>query len=217
MKVSCRALIIIAVVALATACGQTPADDVDADAMTTAMQGLRLQFDSKPDIPGDAGGDYDARIETASFQLRNLRAIGDAAPGDERTRVAELTIAWTNETQPGLVLFDSAPLGLYSQVSTEIVAYSITGTVKVNDTTYQFQIEDTPPTAIQVMTQLENVTVTAGEITEVTLRVDIEEPVRELNWSLLPPNGSGVIVVDSNSDDIDEVRDELDELLEQED
>ena len=39
-------------------------------------------------------GDYDAEIETVSLALVDVRAIGDSAPGDERTTAPSVGLDW---------------------------------------------------------------------------------------------------------------------------
>ena len=164
-------------------------------------------------LPDSVGGPYDAYIEAASFRLRNLRAIGDAAPGDERTTLSDLTVGWGNEASAPTVLFDEAPLGLYSQISAEITQYTITGTVNVNNTVYPFQIIDIPPVAISTTTSLSGVMVVAGEITTVVVELQVKDIVKELDWDGVSPNGDGVLVVDGNDINIGEIRDDVSDLF----
>ena len=197
---------------LAIGCGQTPDDDVDAG--SDPIGGLEVTFHSEPEVPDSVGGDYDAYVDTARFHLRNFRAIGDAAPGDDRTRVDDLTLTWSDGVEPQPVVFPDAPAGFYSQVSAEILDYRITGTAKVNDVVYPFEISDTPPTPISTMQRLDGVTVVATKRSTIKVEVEFKEAVAEFDWSSIAPNGDGVIIVDANSVGIGGVRDELRELLE---
>ncbi len=207
--------LIIVFTAFVVACGTDPGPgtgDAGADAMETPMGGLRLLFDSVPDIPDSAGGPFDARIDTATIRLRNLRAIGDAAPGDERTRVEDLTLRWTDETQPGAVVFANAPLGLYSQVAAEIVEYTITGSVKIMDVTYPFEIEDNPP-PISVVASIDGTMVSAGEVEDVTIKIQIGDVVTDIDWADQEIEDN-MIELESDDPDISDVREEMSELFE---
>ena len=46
--------------------------------------GLVLEFRGVPTLPASLGGDFDAELEEVRLDLENVRAVGDAAPGDER-------------------------------------------------------------------------------------------------------------------------------------
>lgn len=208
-----RAFILLAVLG-AVACGHDPGGDDDPVDAGDANGGLTLSFKAQPDVPGSAGGDFDVFIGTASVVTKDLRAIGDAAPGDERTRVDSLVLGWTDESEPKPVDFADAPLGLYSQVRAEIVSYTMTGTVKLNDTTYPFEITDTPPVPLSASTTLSGgVTVVAGETTNVELTIRLGEVLKELNWDQLEIE-DGTVTLDEGDSEIDDLRDHMLELLE---
>ena len=77
-----------------------------------------------------------ARLEEVRLDLENVRAVGDAAPGDSRTsRVDSLRLEWWGgdddgrrpQNEPVVVTFDQAPPGLYSNVVAELSAYRMQG------------------------------------------------------------------------------------------
>ena len=80
---------------------------------------------------------------------------------------------------------------------------------------FPFKIVDTPPVPIPATTQLTGVTVIAGVVTVVTLELRVEELIKEFDWASVTPNGDGVLEVDG--DDLEEIRDEFDDLLNHED
>jgi len=207
-----RHILIFAALALIAACGQNPGDDDSVDA-GSAQGGLELDPVSRPDIPGSAGGSYNVFIATAHVDINDLRAIGDAAPGDERTRVAQLSLGWNDESTPTSILFADAPLGLYSQVLGELTSYRITGTVKVSDTTYPFEIDDTPPSPLSIRTGLDGVVVVAGQTTQVDLVFRLGDVLNDINWADADVE-DGTIVIDGSSTGINDLRDHMRELFE---
>src|SRR4029079_15907615 len=135
--------------------------------------GLVLEFHGMPMLTASLGGDFNAELEEVRIVLENVRAVGDAAPGDERTTRDELRLDWYGASdddggdpannEPVLVTFDQAPPGLYSNIYSEVVHYRMQGQVEVESNEREFDINDSPSTALAISISLGGVTLEAGE------------------------------------------------------
>jgi hypothetical protein len=134
-----------------------PDAGADGDGATTG--GLTFKFSTSPTLPNVTDG---LTVTEIRLSLHDVRAIGDAAPGDNRTYLPELDLEWrTDNTGPQVVSFPMAPPGIYSALDAHfgggggsghrLVAggpgggggtYDIRGTVVVNGQTYPFEVED---------------------------------------------------------------------------
>src|SRR5664279_1045660 len=120
--------------------------------------GLSITWATSPSsIPGAVGGE-DGSITTMKFRVLNLRVVGDAGPGDDRTSVNSIELDWAASTKPSPVTFADAPSGLYSHVilvaDGNLINYSyeLAGTTKLDGNTMPYQIHDRTPLAISLDT-----------------------------------------------------------------
>src|SRR6185436_4514443 len=89
----------------------------------------------------------DVTVSQIHVSIRDVRALGDAAPGDDRTTQDRAQIALPDE--PAEIRFDEAPPGRYSSFEFEIdraqdgeSAWDMAGSVHFNGEDWPFAIED---------------------------------------------------------------------------
>ena len=180
--------------------------------------GLVLEFRGVPALSADLGGTWDAELDEVRLDLENVRAVGDAAPGDERTSRDQLRLEWWGErdgdggddgqNDPVVVTFDQAPPGLYSNVFAELVTYRMEGSVVVDvegGGERDFKIDDDPSPGIAISIPLGGVTLEAGETRRVTIEVSCAAAVVDTPWDQVEED-SGDLVVDDGSPEITAVR-----------
>jgi hypothetical protein len=173
--------------------------------------GLTITWATSPSsIPGDTGGD-DGSITTMTFRVANLRVIGDASAGDDRTSVDSIELDWAAGATPNAVSFADAPAGLYSKVillaDGNLIDYSyeLAGTTKLDGNTLPYQIHDRSPLAISLdtSTMLEpNQTASLG----ITIRID--QALQSLDFHKLS-NQSGTLVLDTFDDAMGDFRNKM--------
>jgi len=179
--------------------------------------GLVLEFHGVPALTAELGGDFGAELEEVRIDLENVRAVGDAAPGDSRTTRDQLRLEWYGgdddggepaNNEPVLVTFDQAPPGLYSNVYAELTDYRMQGKVVVETNERDFDIDDSPSTPLAISIPLGGVTLEAGETRHVSIDVSCADAVRETRWDEVGEE-DGNLVVDSGSPQIAAVRETM--------
>ena len=243
-----RALAIAALVILAPACGGEPGVGADAapgpggdggpDGGDGGLPGagLVLDIEGGPGLPATLGGTYSPVATRARLELENVRVIGDAAPGDERTTEAFVLLAWPDagddgedaedEPQAGgaeddggggegdaegdeaevRIVFASAPPGIYSRVLCQVTRYELSGTVQLGETTAPFAIVDQPATPLSVSIDLGGVLLEANTSSRIQIEVDVDEAILAPAWDQIDPDGEGVLRIGAGSPEIDAVR-----------
>lgn len=179
--------------------------------------GLVLEFRGVPTLDAELGGDFSLVLEDVRLDLENVRAVGDAAPGDSRTSRDELRLEWWGSddgedpnNEPVIVTFDQAPPGLYSNVFAELEHYEMQGTVEVEqDNERDFDIRDTPSSSLAISIPLGGVMLEAGETRRVVVEVACGAAVLGVPWGELTPEDDGDYVVDSESPQIGAVSDAM--------
>jgi len=175
-----RSCLLLLVAALG--CGP-PEDQPDAD---TAMGGLEVRW-SGQGFDTEVGG---ARVEQLRLSLRDVRAVGDAAPGDDRTYLAavEIELSGTNER---LIEFDQAPPGRYSVLEQRIAprvsgeeSWVLLGKVIIDSEEYNLEIEDLASSSLGL--SLAGLNLTAGETRTVHVSVDVPAIVAGIDWASVP-------------------------------
>ena len=247
-----RAFAIAALVVLAPGCGGEPGAGPDAapapdgdggpdegdGGLPTA--GLVLDIEGGPELPAALGGTYSARATRARLELENVRVIGDAAPGDERTTEAFVLLAWPDGAGDGgggearrgdgdgagegegddaevRIVFPSAPPGIYSRVLCQVTRYELSGTVELGETTAPFAIVDQPATPLSVSIDLGGVLLEANATGRIQIEVDVDEAILAPDWDQVDADGEGVLRIGSGSPQIGAVRDALLEEFEVDD
>ena len=170
---------------------------------------LVFEFASEPEIPGESDGDGDPIIEQFEITMQDFRALGDSSDG-QRTSVDNLVLEWPNPPVDK-VTFSQAPLGRYSTVLAEVTAYSIEGTVEVDSQRVRFRIAEagirtSVAASIQVLLE-------PDDARRIGMTIEIEEVVKEVEWEEATFD-QGILVIDSSSPGIKDVREELEDVLE---
>lgn len=170
--------------------------------------GLVFTFVTEPAMPADLGSNV--VVEDVHLRLREVRAIGDAAPGDDRTSVAQLMLRWEGEQSPDPLAFMDAPAGIYSRLELRLdaagedFAYRIEGHAEVGGMEVEFEIED--DVTIPLSIPLSGVELVAGTSAYVTIAVNLEALVGDIDWSSVTPDAEGKLVVGPGDPQIDLVR-----------
>jgi hypothetical protein len=179
--------------------------------------GLVLEFRGVPTLPASLGGDFDAELEEVRLDLENVRAVGDAAPGDERTSRDELRLDWSGEgdddggdgssNEPVIVTFDQAPPGLYSNVFAQLTSYRLRGEVELEeDNERDFEVDDAPPAGIALSIPLGGVTLEAGETRRVVIEVSCVDAVIDTPWDQVDEEEGNLVVDEEDAAQIDPIR-----------
>lgn len=181
--------------------------------------GLVLEFRGVPPLTAILGGDFEAELDRVRIDLESVRAIGDAAPGDERTTRDELRLEWRGgeddgegaENDPVLVSFNEAPPGLYSHILAQVTHYRLEGQVELElDGEHDFDIDDTPDSPLALTIQLGGVTLEAGETRQITIDVSCGAAVLDTPWDEVTPDGEGDLNVNDDSPQIGPIRTSMD-------
>jgi len=179
--------------------------------------GLVLEFRGVPSLTANLGGDFGAELERVQIDLENVRAVGDAAPGDERTTRDSLRLEWWGgdddgeeapNNDPVLVTFSQAPPGLYSNVYAELKHYRLEGHVET-DAERDFRIDDEPPGEFALAIPLGGVTLEAGDVRQVVIDVSCGAAVLAAPWDEITPDGEGDLRLDKDSSQIGGIRDTM--------
>jgi hypothetical protein len=206
----------ILVIASAGLAGCSDAPDGPTDGPPDAPPpagGLIFAWGTSPTLPGRLEDDLE--LAEASFQLRDVRALGDSAPGDGRTSRSAVELTWSAATQPGSLVFDQAPPGLYSRLELRLggdgEAYWLRGRVEEEDDGEEeerwvtWEVRDDAALTITVPL---DVTLAIGATTTVAIAIDAGELVHDIDWSRVPLRG-GVRVLDAADAQIAGVRTRL--------
>ena len=190
----CAVIVLFAVAACGP--GETITGDDDGgviDAPEGGMSGLVFRF-TAPDVGVHAD---ELTIDRFRGNLRDIRALGDAAPGDARTSQDALAFDFdgTEGKTASVVEFHEAPPGRYS--SFEFVvdapvdgddAWRLEGDVLVESQTHAFNIEDDEPAAISL--ELADVVLGAGETATITIEIDLFGICDAIDWESIERDGN---------------------------
>jgi hypothetical protein len=174
--------------------------------------GLMFQFQIHPLLSagGEVGGDFDAIIDEAELSLRDVRAIGDAAPGDERTSAREIDLDW-DENDVVELYFAQAPPGLYSQLLADVHDLELEGSVVIDGQDRPFGIY-AGFNDVALTISLSGVDLQPGMGLVVPIRVEFDRIVNEIDWEAVPEQ-EGMLWLDDTSPQIDSVRGKLKEMF----
>lgn len=164
-------------------------DDTDApDAGDGDDSGLVVRWASTPTTwPADLGSGV--TIDRARFKIDSLRVVGDAGPGDPRTTATSFEIRWDSETHPSDLVFEQAPPGVYSLVALSIdahlvdAAFEIRGHVFVENTEWEYRIEDDAPLGFSVGIDAR---LAPGGRADVRIRIDFAHALDAVDFRNLP-------------------------------
>jgi hypothetical protein len=150
-------------------------------------------------------------ISEVRLALRDVRAIGDSATGDDRTSVGALDLKWGEDSPPPMTLsMPLAPPGLYSQFEFRIqgstgVGYELKGTfIRGNDPPVAFEIHDSQ--FLPISLALEGLSLDVGETRTIEIRLDVAYVLDAIDWGALADEQDGAIEIDETNPHIGEVR-----------
>jgi hypothetical protein len=160
--------------------------------------GLSLVFSVSPQPTADLPNKV--RLTEVHLHLFNVRAIGDAAPGDSRTTKDKLTLDFKKGQMPGALVFDAAPPGLYSRVEWTLSSLGdgvkIRGTVDYMGAPTPFVVEDELPASISLPI---SVALAAGGSAEIDVELDVAHVLDGIDWANAELE-SGTLHVEGSSD-----------------
>ena len=167
------------------------------DGSSSSDQGLQVKWSSGTPIPGNATNDV--TVSKLLFRIANLRVIGDAGPGDNRTSADSFQVQWAQGMAPAAETFADAPSGLYSHLvflaDDNLVDYSyeIEGTSKVDGNVTPFKIHDRSPLPVSLDT---NTMLEPNEVASLAIVVRVDQALTSLDWSKLN-NQNGTLTLDT--------------------
>jgi hypothetical protein len=173
-----------------------------------AAAGLILEWKVVPALPAALPGDV--RLTEVRLNLRDVRVLGDSAPGDGRTAVDRLELTWRVDQGPAPLAFLQAPPGLYSSLRYRVGdgdedGIELSGTVRRDGEDVDFEIEDSMALGIDVPLSLE---LTPGEQVTLEVRLDTAAVLGGIDWSEAEVE-DGEIKLDDDSAQLQGVRDRL--------
>jgi hypothetical protein len=153
---------------------------------------LSFELSTSPDVPATVGA---VQVDELRVWLRDVRAIGDSAPGDERTSVAELELDWRSGRPLTTVRFPSAPPGVYARLDARLgqpgddeKAWELRGRVTRTDGVFELELEGESSLSLSVSLDALVLGATA-RTARVTLALDFLEDV---DWQSLPVDGDRI-------------------------
>jgi len=179
------------------------------DAMGPGEARLSVDFDSKTPIPGDAGGPWDAVMTSAHMDLSDLRATGDSGTAS----LAKVSLDWNAELEPPPRALDNTRPGIYALLAASVDGYGVRGTIVVDGEAVEFEIVDVLGAMLPMAKSMDGLEVAAGDDAIFPVELDLRQLIDAVSWNNVTPDGDGVLRVDENSTQIDSVRDELEDLL----
>ena len=175
-------------------------NDVDAP---PAGVGLELDLVA-PGLPWVATG---VAVERVRLWLRDVRVIGDSAPGDARTSLAQLELDFEPGRDPPPVSFPQAPPGNYSQLAARLgrsdgsQSFEIQGTVTIAGQPHELEIRDLNIADVSVALDVRVETAAVA----VTVALDLSF-LGGIDWSSAPQDGNGRIQLEDGGPIVDAVR-----------
>jgi len=181
-----------------------------------AGAGLVFQFESEPQLGGDdSGGEYNLVIDEVVLTLVQVRAIGDSAPGDERTSADQLVLSWAGGEAEELD-FPQAPPGFYAQLLAELASYEIAGTVQISGDRVPFRIAESGAN-LEIAIGLDGLELEPGMDRTVTITVELGDVIEAVEWDQIPEGDDGVLRVSPESAYMQTVREQLQDSFDDDD
>jgi hypothetical protein len=144
--------------------------------------GLHLRLHASPDAGAAVGGPFAATLGEGELGLEDVRAIGDAAPGDDdRTRADRYDLRWPDDDPTREIGFEAAPAGTYSTILATIVRYRIAGTAVVDGMTRALEIAD-DDAALTISIALSDVVLLPGDRATIDLVAEVGDVVADVAW-----------------------------------
>ncbi len=149
-------------------------------------------------------------IKEIRLPLRDVRAVGDAAPGDIRTSVATLDLRWDDGHAPQVLTFPLAPPGLYSRFEFRVQSvdgkgYELKGEVTVagHEDTLKFDIHDNQ--MLPVSLPLSELELKVGEVENIEVSLNVAAVLAVIDWQSMQDD-DGSYEIDEQSPQIGVIR-----------
>jgi hypothetical protein len=189
--------------------GEVDADTPsDADAAPTT-EGLTFRFLANPVLPNEADGAFEVVITQARYRLAEVRAIGDAAPGDERTSRQEFEIRFEDGAID--LPFPLAPQGIYSILLADVDRYEVKGHLQKAGEEVDFEIVD-DESDLELQVDLEGLEL-GEELVICVIEMDPRAITRVVDWGPLEPDDEDEIEIDKDFPGIDALREVADDFV----
>jgi len=192
-----RRVFLIAIAAFAAACGDLSPSDDDGGGPDAGDSGLDVHWHAVG-VDGPVG---DVTVEELRLWLSDLRVVGDAAPGDDRTYLAYAELQLDGGDEPEQH-FPDAPPGRYSSLDFALRgpvdgedAWRLLGTVLIDGTTYTLDIADSATTTFTLPLDL---MLLAGQARIIHVEVDVAAVISGVDWSVMPRDGDRVEISDDD-------------------
>ncbi|HTM21190.1 MAG TPA: hypothetical protein VL172_11795 [Kofleriaceae bacterium] len=171
--------------------------------------GLSFLFVANPNLPTAPDGNFEVVITEADYWLTDVRAVGDAAPGDSRTSRESYQVQFDGSRLD----FPLAPQGIYSYLLAAVDHYQLQGTMVQGANTYGFEIDD-QPSALELQIDLKQLELGAEPVVCV-IQIDLRKITQEVDWAPLQPDEDDEIEIQSDYPDIAKLRDRADDFTKQ--
>lgn len=157
---------------------------------------LSFELTTSPAVPSTIGA---VQIDELRVWLRDVRAIGDSAPGDDRTSVAELELDWRAGREPTTLRFPEAPPGVYARLDARLGrssgnAWELRGRVTRTDGVFELELEGEDLVALSV--PLDALVLGATpRVATIELALDF---LAAVDWQSLPTDGDRIRLEDND-------------------
>jgi hypothetical protein len=166
-------------------------DGGGADTPDSGTGGLTIHFTAG--LPNVAP---EVTLDEARIWLRDVRAIGDSAPGDSRTSLDEAELDARSDREPTPITFPLAPPGIYSRLDMRLgqtggdgrQGYELRGHVTIDAASVELEVTDQGATdAISVA--LGGLAV--DDASDVTIAIDLSF-LGGIDWASAPRDGQKI-------------------------
>jgi hypothetical protein len=177
----------------------------------TEPGGLHLRLRATPSLPASLGGDHDVTVDQLALVLDDLRLVGDAAPGDARTRIERAELEWPGD-DVRTFRFPEAPPGVYAYVLATIDRFRFAGEVTLEGEEregedHEYELED-EQASLALSIALPDLVLEPGGERTIDLIVDVAAVVGPIDWSAAPTEEDEIELEDDHPI-MDGVRDRL--------
>jgi len=178
---------------------------------STGAAGMHVTWSTSPEMwPGAIASGF--QLDNATFLFDNLKVIGDAGPGDDRTSANAFQLHWDATNMPATIDFTDAPTGVYSKVSFQIdghliqSSYKLHGHVTVGSVSVPFEIEDREELSLSLQC---NRTLAPGGSVTIDVVLDFTDALKSVDWTKVHTDDSGNLELDTTDSQMPAFRDKF--------
>ena len=166
---------------------------------STGAAGMHVTWSTSPAMwPGAIASGF--QLDNATFLFDNLKVIGDAGPGDDRTSANAFQLHWDATNMPATIDFTDAPTGVYSKVTFQIdghliqSSYKLHGHVTVSNVSVPFEIEDRE--ALSLSLQCNRTLAPGGSVT-IDVVLNFTDALKSIDWTKVHTDDNGNLELDT--------------------